>query len=675
MNTFPIPTVPLPDESLIGFVARACDNNGHPSVTDVLGLAGFKTLRARFLSVSNSVDLEGLAAFFGCHKEDLRWRLHLPTDVEGCPPKTFVDYFGSPVRRLFREPSLRRVSPASLRQSAHHRAIGMIRPLTYCPESGEMLISQCPNPACGKPLRWNYAFGINFCEFCLDEDSYPTTDLRDFDQPKLPCDDLEVYRWTAALLGPHGARGPEIPPFFQSWHGWEIFDMAVMLATILARRSGDRATLSGPALFAQEDWHQNFMTAARAVLKWPDGVKDIVTLMKEFSASRSGYYSRSKELGPLAAFGKHYGALPKAAAALRSAVLNLDAHMRHSKPERAYQSPVDRSHEFLSYREAIQKHKISTKLLTSIALHDDIEVIRTGDEKFAPTYFNERQLVELLETRKQLLPIDRLRVATGLPMFAILGLIGSGHILIAEGAIARFRDTCVHPSEIDRFRNRIENNATKFHAADGIPLTKAILAAGGAGGGLLLTFVQRCLDGKQEYSLANTHGKLASRIMLPARAWKEIAPVPGEYDPTAPTPAKMSRGDVEVYLDMPYEDIVGLIDCGLLKDATAERGRLVDGESVRIFNEAYFTTTTVGRRLKRHVKTIKKYLDEKGVAPAHSVKSPNRPEAFIWRRSDIEPLLGEVLRGKATRDVGFLLAPAVGLEPTDVGFGDRCSGR
>jgi hypothetical protein len=76
----------------------------------------------------------------------------------------------------------------------------------------------------------------------------------------------------------------------------------------------------------------------------------------------------------------------------------------------------------------------------------DIEVVQTGDEKFAPTYFNEQQLVDLLKTRKQLLPIDRLLVITGLPMFVILGLIQSKHIRIAEGAIARFRDTSVHPS-------------------------------------------------------------------------------------------------------------------------------------------------------------------------------------------------------------------------------------
>lgn len=638
MNRLPISTIPLPDESLMGFVARACDHNGHPSVADMLGLAGFKTLRARFLAASNSVDPAGLAAFFGCHEEDLRRRFHPPINVDGCPPKTFLNFFGSPVRRLFREPILRRVSPASLRQSLHYRAMSMIRPLVYCPESGEKLISKCPNPACGKPLGWNYSFGINFCEHCLDEDSCPFTDLRDFDQPKLSGEDLYVYRAVAGLLGPQGPCAVQFPAAFKSWHGWEIFDMVVMLATIIAKRSGDRATMTGPELFLQMDWHQDFMTASRAVLNWPEGIENILTLMKKYSAFRGGYYGRSKELGPLAKFGKHYGALPKAAAALRNAVLIFDADMRHSKPERAYQSPIDRSHEFVSYREAKRNHKISTKLLSSIAQHDDVEVIHTGDEKFAPTYFNERELVELLETRKQLLPIDRMRMATGLPMFAVLGLIRSKHILVAEGAIARFRELCVHPSEIDRFRNRIEDNATKG-AAHRIPLIKAVKTAGGAGGGLLLALVTRCLDGTLDYSLASPRGKIAASIMLPALACDDFASVVQGFESTAPTPAKMSRGDVESYLDVPYEDIAGLIDCGLLKDATAERGRLIDGESVRVFNEAYFTTTTVGRRLKLSTKTVNRFMNKHGVKPAYSVRSPNRPEAFVWRRSDVEPFL------------------------------------
>jgi hypothetical protein len=107
----------------------------------------------------------------------------------------------------------------------------------------------------------------------------------------------------------------------------------------------------------------------------------------------------------------------------------------------------------------------------------------------------------------------------------------------------------------------------------------------------------------------------------------------------APTPAKMSRGDVEIYLDMPYEDIVGMIASGLLKAAIPARGRLIDGESVRRFNEAYLTTTTAARWLKLSTKTVNRFMDRHGVKPAHSVRSPNRPEASVWRKSDIEPLL------------------------------------
>jgi ribosomal protein L32 len=643
MNTFPIPTVPLPDESLIGFVARACDDNGHPSVPHVLGLAGFKTLRARFLSVSNSVDLGHLSAFFGCSEEDLRHRFHLPIEVDGCLPKTFITYLGSPIRRFLREPALRRVSPTSLRQSPYHRAIWTIRPLSFCPESGEMLISHCPNPACGKPLAWNYAFGIKFCESCLDDDSCPTTDLRSFDQPKLLGDDLEVYRSIAGLLTPQTPRAAAIPSFFQSWNGWEIFDMVVMLAVFLSRRFGDRFHLTGPASFALPEWHQNFMIAARAVMGWPDSISEIVQLMKEKAASRSGYYGRNKELGPMADFGEGYGATPKARAAIESAIVTFYAGVGRSMPESIYQAPANQAHEMISYREVLKKHKVSSVFLTSLATHKDIEVVQTGYEKFAPTYFNEQQLVELLKTRKQLLPVDRLLVLTGLPMFVILGLIQSKHIRIAEGAIARFRDTSVHPSEIARLRASIEANATKLNATDNVAMTKMVMAAGGAGGGLLLTLVQRCLDGKIEYSLSKKPGKLAAKILLPSKFSSNIETILGTYNPTAPTPAKMSRLDVTMYLDVPTEDIDALIELGLLK-----AGYMVDGKSVRQFNETYLTTTTVARWLRISTQTVKRLMDEHGVRPARVARSPGRPTVYVWRRRDIEPLLGKRLRGTTT---------------------------
>jgi hypothetical protein len=75
---------------------------------------------------------------------------------------------------------------------------------------------------------------------------------------------------------------------------------------------------------------------------------------------------------------------------------------------------------------------------------------------------------------------------------------------------------------------------------------------------------------------------------------------------------------------------------------------MVDGKSVRQFNETYLTTTTVARWLRISTQTVKRLMDEHGVRPARVARSPGRPTVYVWRRRDIEPLLGKRLRGTTT---------------------------
>jgi hypothetical protein len=645
VSGFVIPTEPIAGESLMGFIARACDQNGHPSVLRVLQLAGFETLRARFLPSSETAHLESLAQFFGCNEAELRSRMQLPIKVQGSLPNTFIGHFGSPVRRLMREPALRRVSPASLRVSPHHRADWALRPLWYCPESGELLTSDCPNPSCRKPLGWNYAQGVAFCEYCLDDDCCPTTDLRDLELPRLVGDELALYRSVTGLLANRSEAMRALPPSLASWQGWEVFDMIVMLGNNFCRRSSDRSKLRGPACYSLPDWHQNLISAARVVMNWPEGAGDLVKNLKNAAGTRSGYYGRHKELGPLADLGRQYGALPKIKAAIEHVIAGHYAAVRRSAPERSYQVLPERAHEMISYREALTKYDVTTTFLTSVAKNKDIEVIQTGNEKFAPTYYNERQLVELLESRRQVLLIDRLLAITGLPMFAIEGLVGSGHIHLAAGALARFRDPSVHRSEIERFGSRIQANANSAGFPDGKPLMRAVLDAGGAGGGLLVRLVQLCLDGRIEYALSARRGGIISRVVLSANSVTLVETMVDAVAP-APTPTKMSRRDVKMYLDMPTEDIVAFVKAGVLQAHSK-----VKGESVRRFNESYVTTSTVARRLNIGVQGVKRIMDDHGVRPVHSADPPGRSTAFAWRRADVMPIIERSVFARRHREV------------------------
>jgi hypothetical protein len=640
MSGFVIPTEPLAGESLMGFVARACERNGHPSIVRVLGLAGFETFVARFLPISETVDLERMANFFGCKGAELKVRMQSPIEVG--LQNTFISYFGSPFRRFMREPFLRRVSPASLRVSPHHRAISILRPLLYCPESGELLTSNCPNPDCRKSLGWKYAQGVPFCEYCLDADGCPTTDLRDLELPRLVGDELALYRSVAGLLTGHTDAMRALPPFFASWHGWEVFDMIAMLGNILCRRFPDRAKVRSFDCIDLPDWHQNLMSAARVVMNWPEGFGDLVELLNEATGARSGFYGRFKELGPLADFGISLGALPKVKDAIKNAISGHYAAVRGSGPERSFQAPPERATEVISYREAIAKYGVTSYVLSSIAENEDIEIIKTGNERYTPTYFNERQLVELLESRRSVLLIDRLVLITGLPLFAIKGLVESRHIHLAAGPLARFRDPSVQPAEIDRFRSRLEANASNASASGGRPLMKMALHAGSTGGGLLLKLVQLCLDGRIEYSLSPNGTGIISRVVLSAKAIEFVETWADEVAPV-PVSTKMTREDVSMYLDLPYEDVIEFVKAGVLR---AERRR-VTGESVQRFNEEYITSSTVAKRMNIRVTKVERVLDGYGIRPAHSVG--RRSTAVAWRRTDVMPIIEQGVFPKKRR--------------------------
>jgi hypothetical protein len=87
--------------------------------------------------------------------------MHPRLEIQG---DDLVNWFGTPLPRHFIEAKIRRVSPKSLRASPYHRAEWMIRPLNFCPESMEYLISCCR--LCGKDLRWVTSTGLWRCDRC-----------------------------------------------------------------------------------------------------------------------------------------------------------------------------------------------------------------------------------------------------------------------------------------------------------------------------------------------------------------------------------------------------------------------------------------------------------------------------------------------------------------------------
>jgi hypothetical protein len=155
------PLEPMVDESIRGYLARTADWNCLDSRTDLLRFAGLTYVR-RDLSDRIAAEITAASDVLGISGGALR-RILNPT-IGGNPE--IVDYFGLPFQRRRFEFKGRRVSPASLARSSHHRARWQIRLLPFCPESWEHLIDQCPSRSCGKPLQWAGCLEVDRCEHC-----------------------------------------------------------------------------------------------------------------------------------------------------------------------------------------------------------------------------------------------------------------------------------------------------------------------------------------------------------------------------------------------------------------------------------------------------------------------------------------------------------------------------
>jgi hypothetical protein len=94
------------------------------------------------------------------------------------------------------------------------------------------------------------------------------------------------------------------------------------------------------------------------------------------------------------------------------------------------------------------------------------------------------------------------------------------------------------------------------------------------------------------------------------------------------------------YLDVDNDDIIGLIQAGLLKVADLRYGRMVEGKSVIDFAEKYMSTHFIARSFEFATRSVQKNLALLNIKPAAVFQSANRTKGYAWHRRDIDPYLG-----------------------------------
>jgi hypothetical protein len=315
-RALPVPLAPFADESLEGFVVRGCYVNGFDKPNQLFKILGYGLAERHWHTSLREEHAPSLGKHFGCAADQLTARFHVATAV----PETtvvFEDFFGIPIRAFLRESTIRRFSPAAVKARDYHRAIWLLRPFRYCPETGEKLLGACPE--CDRNLGWKKVYGIGFCEHCV-EDGYSLVDLRRVERPRLSDKELVPYRATVDLILKPMERSPIFPSYFDNWPAWELFDLILTLAAMLLRSHDLDKSMKRGQIYSSLGWHSNFLSAIEILCNWPESAACVIDeALRVCVPQGHGSYGRRAILGPFANPEFHAGS-PRVAFEIKTAV-------------------------------------------------------------------------------------------------------------------------------------------------------------------------------------------------------------------------------------------------------------------------------------------------------------------------------------------------------------------
>lgn len=147
---------PQHGESYMGFVLRASEANGYPSINTILRHAGMTDNEMR----SARPPLEKLAPLFGRTVEDF--------SVLGETRTTngrLLPLMNQSLPAIYLRSKRARVCPECIRDHGHARVFWEMRHAVACPTHGRMAISQCPQ--CHRPIDW-WRRGLTTCSCGYD---------------------------------------------------------------------------------------------------------------------------------------------------------------------------------------------------------------------------------------------------------------------------------------------------------------------------------------------------------------------------------------------------------------------------------------------------------------------------------------------------------------------------
>lgn len=350
---------PIAGETLMSLIARACDANVFERPSQLISAAGF-TGDPRFVAFTGMEATRGLSRLLKLDEAEIASRMHGP--VTGFIEPDLVAWFGSAIESRFLERCVRRVGPAALALSAHHRAEWTIKALSFCPETFQELITHCPS--CDQELGWWKTEGLARCEHCRAR-------LDKVDSPCVSEERRPSARLAANLVSPDPAvrerAVDSLPDPFSGWSPAELFTAVVELGAAWEHPHANRRSPEAKALARGrlDSASARVLASGWNVLSaWPESLAELVRRAARLVEASEPNGSRA--LRDISLLGRHLDRrLPQTAfRSLLREQLGLAAHQAKTPIKLKLGLEVERADKsIMTLMEAASHSGISARLL------------------------------------------------------------------------------------------------------------------------------------------------------------------------------------------------------------------------------------------------------------------------------------------------------------------------
>lgn len=621
---FPNPVVPEQDESILGLLCRAGQINGFSRTSQLCSILGITRNKgqpgtARFDDRSYA-DLVGV---------DLDW-------VESRSRSVIVDnddarrtaaMNGVMLRRKYLFTSRRRVSPASLRLSLHHRWHWDLKPVPVCVVGGDRLISACPG--CGRHLGWTCTHlelcGSANCRF----------DLRDAASEPEEESEVDLARAMTDLFHHDATSRLEarrlFPDQLRQLTASDLLDLAIFFglhSDISDRPLSNRRRDVSLGSFTH--WTARELAAGvEVLLGWPASVERMADTFVETADQRFGRFGLRKFLGPLAdviqrdAFSfETVGVVERAVSAHVAA--RPEVVLRPGENQRLRPDAI-----ILTMSDAAKKYGIGIERIA--ALPDRWGMMITGSGgKGMPVVVDEARIKEAVKRYRDMVTPAAVRKNFGLDEVTQSRLVTAGYLLRADGPERDLRVRQVdylRRSSVEGLMDRLDAMAIR-EPSGGSTLALALLPAVGSGDARADVLIS-ILQGKLRLLRVDPgHRQVGSRLIVDHTEVQAMLLRDGTVD------AKVTMLFAAQALGLKWEvakDLFRFLDLPTVRSGRANWVRTAD---LRQIGETYITGSEVARRLGTIARHVPDRLARVGIRPVIVLRA--RGQHFYERAAVLE---------------------------------------